>query len=665
MPRMQLLAAVRRTTPKRWLVSPAATHAARRWAPRGLATVAATDGATGAAERSPPDEGGPWASAKRDVFGLGADRPLRPSQRRAIEAALEGRCVLLIMGTGGGKSLAFQLPAVLPAPAGGGRVTVVIEPLLAVIQDQVTALRAKGVSVAPISSVSSAEDRARALRGVADGALDLLYVTPEGLAASKALQEALEARPPRRFVFDEAHCIVHWGDTFREAYADAARFVTRRFPDVPWTLVTATAPLPVRERLLEIMRAAPDDACGGGATAAPPAAPSGARPVRVIESQEADRSNLSLRVVNANRCTEKARTAVTAELIRRARGSSLVFVLSRADAESVSAQLNGAGLQTAALHGDMPGKTRARLLAAWLSGALPTLVATTALSMGVDNPNVRLVVHFSPPLSMTMYVQQVGRAGRDQRPAECVLFASVPLLRAARELANRDSGSMEELHAVEQLVSVSSPECPRQAVTRFLYGAPSPPEDVPSACARNNFTECGCRLELSHLATALGMRGGRPPDAGKVVAAGKVASAPVSPAGEAVSEKASAKAEAAGRGSGSKGAKPRGTKAQLGTDHPGSVVGEVGEGVAPQRMDAVVDRLLTSMKLKSRQSRHKIPTRHALRQALLLCREAPDEVRGSGFVSLKGWGREMTQTWGDLVLEAAKRAEARGWWSES
>src|SRR5215216_4069594 len=325
-------------------------------------------------------------------FGFAA---FRPGQREACEAALAGRDVMVVMPTGSGKSLCYQLPALLRDD-----VTVVVSPLVALMQDQVEALAARGLggSVALVNAQQNAGANAEALRRAAVGELRLLYVAPERFAAPGFLERMAGARVGL-FVVDEAHCVSQWGHDFRPDYfrlADAARALGA--PAIVASTATATP------------RVAADVARRLGLR----------EPLRVATGF--DRPNIAF--VVARPAPHEKRALIVEALRAQEALPAIVYAGTRAGAEELAAELTGAlGEAAVPYHAGLDREHRAHVQRRFLSGDVRVICATNAFGMGVDKADVRTVLHASVPASLEAYYQEAGRAGRDGRPARALLLA--------------------------------------------------------------------------------------------------------------------------------------------------------------------------------------------------------------------------------------------------
>jgi ATP-dependent DNA helicase RecQ len=319
----------------------------------------------------------------------------RPGQREACEAALAGRDVMVVMPTGSGKSLCYQLPALLRDD-----LTVVVSPLVALMQDQVEALAARGLGeqVALVNAQQSATANSEALDRAMDGRLKLLYVAPERFAAIGFL-DRMRSADVGLFVVDEAHCVSQWGHDFRPDYfrlADAARMLGAA------ALVASTATATPRVASDVVRRLALRD------------------PLRVATGF--DRPNISFSVARPGGHEKRA---MIAEALRAEDAlPAIVYAGTRAGAEEIAGDLTAAlGEEAVAYHAGLEREHRAEVQRRFLADEVRVICATNAFGMGVDKPNVRTVVHASVPASLEAYYQEAGRAGRDGAPARAMLLA--------------------------------------------------------------------------------------------------------------------------------------------------------------------------------------------------------------------------------------------------
>jgi ATP-dependent DNA helicase RecQ len=331
---------------------------------------------------------------------------LRPLQREAIDASLRSRDSLVVMPTGGGKSLCYQLP-----PAVAGRTDVVVSPLIALMKDQVDALRLSGnPAVALHSGMEAAELRDVELQ-LARGGHHLVFVAPERLLTPRFLELVARLRVTS-FAIDEAHCISQWGHDFRPEYRRLAELKTR-FPAASVHAYTATATERVRRDIIEQLGL--DD------------------PAVLVGSF--DRPNLVYRVrpkVDVN--------LQIADTIRRHKGeASIVYSISRKDTERIAMYLAAEGVRAAAYHAGMDADERRRTQDRFAAEEIDVVVATVAFGMGIDRSDIRCVIHAAIPKSVEAYQQETGRAGRDGLPAECVLFYSAADVIRWRNLMERSA----------------------------------------------------------------------------------------------------------------------------------------------------------------------------------------------------------------------------------
>lgn len=315
----------------------------------------------------------------------------REGQRDVIGSILEGKDAVVVMPTGSGKSLCYQLPAMIL-----DGVTLVVSPLIALMKDQVDALRARGLPATFInSSISETEQRAR-IDSLRRREHKLVYIAPERFRSSR-FNAALQSIPVSLFAVDEAHCISTWGHDFRPDYL-RLRSVIKSLGQVQTLALTATATPYVRSDIIQQL----------GLN----------RPETFVSGF--DRPNLSIEVVHTER--EKQKIAEIRRLAKTIQGSGIIYAATRKAVEQVGDKLKGAGLSVTTYHAGMADGMRIRAQDEFMSGRTQMIVATNAFGMGIDKPDIRFVVHYQMPGSIEAYYQEIGRAGRDGLPSTCVLL---------------------------------------------------------------------------------------------------------------------------------------------------------------------------------------------------------------------------------------------------
>ena len=343
----------------------------------------------------------------KEIFGFDG---FRPGQEAAIEALLAGRHVLTVMPTGSGKSLCFQVPAL----ALGG-LTVVVSPLVALMQDQVAALRLAGVAADTINSGNTRADNVAAWRRAAAGEARLLYMAPERLMTERML-EALGRLPVNLFAVDEAHCISQWGPSFRPEYEDLCR-LRQLFPGVPIAALTATADAITREDIAERL-------FGGD-----------------VESFVLgfDRPNIRLAVEMKREWKRQARSFIA----RHEGESGIIYCLSRKKTEETAALLAADGVRALPYHAGMDKEDREAHQNVFMTDPGVVIVATIAFGMGIDKADVRYVLHTDLPGSVEAYYQEIGRAGRDGRDAEAHMLYGLADIRMRRQFIEEEDAGPE------------------------------------------------------------------------------------------------------------------------------------------------------------------------------------------------------------------------------
>ena len=339
-----------------------------------------------------PDADRLLADALHRVWGFSAFRPL---QREAIHAILESRDSIVVLPTGGGKSLCFQAPAIVD-PRG---LALVVSPLISLMKDQVDGLRVDGVAASYLNSTLLPHERDEVLASVRDGRCRLLYVSPERIAGegSQTLRRMLQQAQLRFIAIDEAHCISQWGHDFRPEYRQLGR-LREDFPGVSFHAFTATATERVRRDILTELRL--QDA--------------------LVLVGSFDRPNLVYRVIRRG----NLHSQLLAILARHDGESGIVYCSSRKETEALAEWLKGEGHSAVPYHAGLSDEVRSRHQEMFLDERVDIVVATVAFGMGIDRSNVRFVIHAGAPRSAEHYQQESGRAGRDGLPAECVLIYS-------------------------------------------------------------------------------------------------------------------------------------------------------------------------------------------------------------------------------------------------
>jgi ATP-dependent DNA helicase RecQ len=373
----------------------------------------------------------------REVFGFD---DFRSGQEAVVDALLAGRDVLAVMPTGSGKSLCFQVPALVL-----GGLTVVVSPLVALMQDQVAALRLADVAAEAINSGRDRAANVATWRRVAAGETRLLYLAPERLMTERMLA-ALGRLPVRLIAIDEAHCISQWGPAFRPEY-EMLSALKQRFPGVPVAALTATADAVTREDIAARLFDRPPEVFVAGF----------------------DRPNISLAVQGKR---DPGRQLL-GFLARHAGASGIVYCLSRKKTEETAALLNDHGIRALPYHAGMEAAARNANQDAFLTEPGIVMVATIAFGMGIDKPDVRFVFHTDIPGSIEAYYQEIGRAGRDGRPAEAVmLYGLADIAMRRRFIEEEDSAEdrkRREHRRLDALIGYcEAPECRRRVLLGYF-----------------------------------------------------------------------------------------------------------------------------------------------------------------------------------------------------
>lgn len=374
----------------------------------------------------------------REVFGYDS---FRHPQQEIVDGLIRGEDALVIMPTGGGKSLCFQIPA-LCRPG----VAIVVSPLISLMKDQVDALRANGVRAAFYNSSLDQKEATRVLAAMYNGSLDLLYLAPERLMTDSFLQRLKELQISL-FAIDEAHCVSQWGHDFRPEYVQLGR-LRQLFPEIPLIALTATADAQTRSDIVNQLG--------------------------LVQAHQYlagfDRPNIRYTVLQKSKAFDQLVSFLAG---RPKHEAGIVYALSRKRVDDVAARLNRSGISAAAYHAGLSDKERGRVHDAFINDEIRVVVGTVAYGMGIDKPNVRFVVHYDLPKNIESFYQESGRAGRDGLPADSLVlfgYGDVAVARGLIENGNNQEQVRIETHKLSAMIGFAEALHCRRRILLLYFG---------------------------------------------------------------------------------------------------------------------------------------------------------------------------------------------------
>lgn len=368
----------------------------------------------------------------------------REPQEQVIQAILSGRDALVLMPTGGGKSVCYQVPALMFEG-----LTIVVSPLISLMRDQVMSLRQRGIAAAYLNSSLSYEEQREVTNSIRQRQLKLLYVSPERLQSTELLA-TLDQAKVSLIAIDEAHCVSTWGHDFRPEYTNL-QTLRAQLPGVPFLALTATADVFTRQDIVRQLHLQD--------------------PAVFISSF--DRPNIHLRVEDGKQRIEK----ISQFISERAGQAGIVYALSRKSVEKIAMRLREQGIPAGYYHAGLSAQDREMVQQAFIAGKIPVLCATVAFGMGIDKADIRYVVHYNLPKNMECYYQEIGRAGRDGGPSEALLFYSKADTKILSSILSENDRSDIQLKKLNRMYAFADAKlCRRQMLLAYFN------EYVDNAC---------------------------------------------------------------------------------------------------------------------------------------------------------------------------------------